>query len=69
MKLLKAIRNFFTFDEDDEDDECTEVVIYLDDLTPEKQSELIDAVGDIGDLDKYPIISLLVEEGELYYAQ
>ncbi len=69
MKLMDFIKNILGFDEEDDNEDIMEVEIYLDDLKPEKQDELIDAVGGIGDLDKYPIISLLVEEGELYYAQ
>ena len=36
------------------------IEIYFDDLTKEKQTEILEALGDIGDFDKYPIATFEV---------
>ena len=46
-----------------------EVSIYLYDLTTEKQKELINAMGDDGNYNVFPIITLFFEERKEAYEQ
>lgn len=40
------------------------IEIYWDDLTPEKQQEILDVVGDNGNWDVFPIATVDIEEDE-----
>ena len=62
MKLLDKIKNILGLDEEDFEDDSMEVEIYLDDLKPEKQDELIAAMGGTGNFDVFPIVSLLISD-------
>jgi len=41
-----------------------EIEIYFDDLTPEKQQEIIDTLGDNGNYDIFPIATIQIEDEE-----
>lgn len=38
------------------------ILIYFQDLTPEKQKEIIDALGDNGNYDVIPIAEILISD-------
>ena len=40
------------------------IEIYFDDLTEEKQAEILEAYGDNGNFDVIPIATLVIEEEE-----
>ena len=67
MKFLEMVKKLLGLTVDP-DDEALEVDIYFEDLKPEKQDELLSAMGGIEGLNRYPLISLWVEEGGYYYA-
>lgn len=41
------------------------IEIYFDDLTEEKQKEILDTLGDNGNYDLFPLASLEYEESEV----
>ena len=42
----------------------TTIEIYWDDLTPEKQQEIFEALGENGNFDVFPIVTLEFEDEE-----
>ena len=41
-----------------------EIEIYFGDLTPEKQQEILDALGDNGNYDVFPLATIFVDNAE-----
>jgi len=41
-----------------------DITIYFDDLSPEKQQEILDALGDNGNYDVFPIATISVDNAE-----
>ena len=41
-----------------------QIEIYWDDLTPEKQKEILNLLGDNGNYDVFPIATIDIEEAE-----